>query len=165
MQELSTLETRAPNAMVRSSQTCHQISYERRRGCRRRRLSGTQPAAFDTESDLRARKRIGDVRREFHIHKLSDEFGQYTLVMKCSSCGQAWTCNDRQKCRFRMRICPHCGHWGLGVHPIRSEEQHQVGFFTWVQQAAMPQLLSKDARHARLARSLSGLDAAAGRGL
>jgi hypothetical protein len=24
---------------------------------------------------------------EFHIEKLSDEFGQYTLVLKCASCG------------------------------------------------------------------------------
>jgi hypothetical protein len=24
---------------------------------------------------------------DFHINRLSDEFGQYTLVMKCSECG------------------------------------------------------------------------------
>lgn len=24
---------------------------------------------------------------EFHIEKLSDEFGQYTLVLKCAACG------------------------------------------------------------------------------
>ena len=27
--------------------------------------------------------------REFRVEKLSDEFGQYTLVLKCSSCGHA----------------------------------------------------------------------------
>jgi rRNA maturation protein Nop10 len=25
--------------------------------------------------------------RGFHIEKLSDEFGQYTLALKCSACG------------------------------------------------------------------------------
>ena len=27
------------------------------------------------------------MKRGFHIEKLSDEFGQYTLVLKCSACG------------------------------------------------------------------------------
>jgi hypothetical protein len=25
--------------------------------------------------------------REFHVDKLSDEFGQYTLILKCTACG------------------------------------------------------------------------------
>ena len=25
--------------------------------------------------------------REFHVDKLSDEFGQYTLILKCNKCG------------------------------------------------------------------------------
>jgi translation initiation factor 2 beta subunit (eIF-2beta)/eIF-5 len=25
--------------------------------------------------------------RDFHIEKLSDEFGQYTLLLKCAACG------------------------------------------------------------------------------
>jgi hypothetical protein len=29
--------------------------------------------------------------REFRINKLSDEFGQYTLVLKCSKCGHERT--------------------------------------------------------------------------
>jgi hypothetical protein len=29
--------------------------------------------------------------REFRINKLSDEFGQYTLVLKCSECGHERT--------------------------------------------------------------------------
>jgi hypothetical protein len=29
--------------------------------------------------------------REFRINKLSDEFGQYTLVLKCSNCGHERT--------------------------------------------------------------------------
>jgi hypothetical protein len=28
---------------------------------------------------------------EFHIEKLSDEFGQYTLVLKCAACGHERT--------------------------------------------------------------------------
>jgi hypothetical protein len=29
----------------------------------------------------------GDMPTHFHVEKLSDEFGQYTLVLKCSACG------------------------------------------------------------------------------
>src|SRR5580698_6386460 len=47
--------------------------------CRRRPRTGwTQPQPAAT---------IGAMAADFHINKLSDEFGQYTLVMKCSECG------------------------------------------------------------------------------
>jgi hypothetical protein len=29
--------------------------------------------------------------RDFHIDKLSDEFGQYTLILKCAECGHERT--------------------------------------------------------------------------
>jgi rRNA maturation protein Nop10 len=58
--------------------------------------------------------------REFHIEKLSDEFGQYTLVMKCGACGHERTAEPRTLGRLcgweakleyvanRMR-CSKCG--------------------------------------------------------
>ncbi len=53
---------------------------------------------------------------------------------------------------------------GLVAPLIGTEEDRPFGISAPDRHAAAPQL-SKDARHARLARSLSGLDAAAGRGL
>src|SRR5450755_1475382 len=44
---------------------------------------------------------------------------------------------------------------------FKTEQGPRFGFFTLDEHAAMPKPLSKDARHARLARSLSRLDAAA----
>jgi len=35
------------------------------------------------------------MRREFHVEKLSDEFGQYTLVLKCAACGHERTAEPR----------------------------------------------------------------------
>ena len=35
------------------------------------------------------------MRREFHIEKLSDEFGQYTLALKCGACGHERTAEPR----------------------------------------------------------------------
>ena len=35
------------------------------------------------------------MRREFHVEKLSDEFGQYTLVLKCTACGHERTAEPR----------------------------------------------------------------------
>ena len=58
--------------------------------------------------------------REFHIEKLSDEFGQYTLVLKCGACGHERTAEPRTLARLcgwdarledvakRMR-CSKCG--------------------------------------------------------
>jgi ribosomal protein L44E len=57
---------------------------------------------------------------EFHIDKLSDEFGQYTLVLKCSACGHERTAEPHTLGRLcgwdarledvakRMR-CSKCG--------------------------------------------------------
>jgi len=35
------------------------------------------------------------MRREFHIEKLSDEFGQYTLALKCGACEHERTAEPR----------------------------------------------------------------------
>jgi hypothetical protein len=58
--------------------------------------------------------------RDFHIDKLSDEFGQYTLVLKCSACNHERTAEPHTLGRLcgwdarlevvakRMR-CSKCG--------------------------------------------------------
>ena len=53
----------------------------------------------------------------------------------------------------------------LDVYLIRTKEGRPIGILTPDRHAAVPRQLSKDARHARLACSVSGLDAAAGRSL
>src|ERR1700693_5684731 len=53
----------------------------------------------------------------------------------------------------------------LNAYLTRTEEGRPIGILTPDRHAAVPRQLSKDARDARLARSLSGLDAVAGRGL
>src|SRR5271157_3963890 len=52
---------------------------------------------------------------------------------------------------------------GIWWHQIRTEEHRPIGILTRDGHAAVPKPLSKDARNALLARSLSGLDAAARR--
>jgi hypothetical protein len=58
--------------------------------------------------------------REFHIGKLSDEFGQYILVMKCGACGHERTTEPRmlgRLCGWEARLedvanrmrCSKCG--------------------------------------------------------
>ena len=64
--------------------------------------------------------KIGAVPREFYIHKLSDEFGQYTLVLKCSACGHERTAEPQtlgKLCGWDSRLedvakrmrCSKCG--------------------------------------------------------
>jgi hypothetical protein len=60
------------------------------------------------------------MRREFRIEKLSDEFGQHTLVLKCAACGHERTAEPHTLGRLcgwdarledvakRMR-CSKCG--------------------------------------------------------
>ena len=36
----------------------------------------------------------------FHIEKLSDEFGQYTLVLKCAECGHERTADPHTLARL-----------------------------------------------------------------
>jgi hypothetical protein len=56
----------------------------------------------------------------FHIDKLSDEFGQYTLVLKCTACGHERTSEPRtlgRLCGWDARLedvakrlrCSKCG--------------------------------------------------------
>jgi hypothetical protein len=45
---------------------------------------------LDSNTGWTCRRSVGTIRdmaREFHIEKLSDEFGQSTLVLKCAACG------------------------------------------------------------------------------
>jgi hypothetical protein len=63
---------------------------------------------------------IQPVPRDFHIQKLSDEFGQYTLVLRCAACSHERTAEPRALSRLcgwdarledvakRMR-CSKCG--------------------------------------------------------
>jgi hypothetical protein len=76
-----------------------------------------------SELDGRAPVRPATIRvmaRGFHIEKLSDEFGQYTLVLKCGACGHERTAEPHTLGRLcgwdarlddvakRMR-CSKCG--------------------------------------------------------
>jgi hypothetical protein len=45
-----------------------------------------QPAVLDGLAPPIVRT-IGGMPTHFHVEKLSDEFGQYTLVLKCAACG------------------------------------------------------------------------------
>ncbi len=64
--------------------------------------------------------KIRDMLRRFQIEKLSDEFGQYTLILKCAACGHERTAQPHTLARLcgwdarleevekRMR-CSKCG--------------------------------------------------------
>jgi hypothetical protein len=62
------------------------------------------------------------MRRGFQIEKLSDEFGQYTLVLKCSECGHERKAEPHTLGRL-------CGWDAPGLHFI-AEIVRDCNFYT-----------------------------------
>jgi hypothetical protein len=105
--------------------------------------------------------------RPIGVLKMDDEGGGDEKIIavpmpKLTMRYAAWACNECQKCRFQTRLYPP---HGLSGRSIRTEKHRLFGILTGDRHPAAPKALRRDARHAQLARSLSGLDAAAGRSL